>query len=132
MPLEKGTSKKTVGKNVKELMKSYKKTGKIGTSKPKSKKAAQKQAVAIALSKSRGGNKKSVKKESFDEIINGYLNTYLFEDDASMKPANTADPATREVMNAKKRKAGQTPTQAEVDAYKQGNKAAQEGIKLKA
>jgi hypothetical protein len=49
MPLSKGKSKKTIGKNVKELMKSYKKKGKIGTSKPKTKKKAQKQAVAIAL-----------------------------------------------------------------------------------
>lgn len=51
MPLKKGSSAKTVSSNVKELMHTYKKKGKIGTSKPKSKKKAQKQAVAIALSK---------------------------------------------------------------------------------
>lgn len=51
MPLKKGSSDKTVSSNIKELMHTYKKKGKIGASKPKSKKKAQKQAVAIALSK---------------------------------------------------------------------------------
>lgn len=128
MPLKKGKSQKTISKNIKELMKSYKKTGKIGTSKPKSKKAAQKQAVPVSLSKSR----EKVKSESFDQMINDYLNVYIFEDAmasaSSLKPANPSDPATRQVMDAKKK---QTPTQAEVDAFKQGNKAAQEGIKIK-
>lgn len=69
MPLKSGKSQKTVGKNVSELMKSYKKKGKIGTSKPKSKKAAQKQAVAIALSKA-GIAKESL---SFDELVKTLL-----------------------------------------------------------
>lgn len=69
MPLKSGKSQKTVGKNVSELMKSYKKKGKIGTSKPKSKKAAQKQAVAIALSKA-GIAKESL---SFDELVESLL-----------------------------------------------------------
>ena len=67
MPLKQGSSKKTVSSNVKELMHSYKKKGKIGTSKPKSKKKAQKQAVAIALSKA---------KESFDDIVGTLLKEY--------------------------------------------------------
>lgn len=50
MPLKKGKSDETVSDNISELMKSYKKDGKIGSSKPGSKKKAQKQAVAIALS----------------------------------------------------------------------------------
>lgn len=50
MPLDKGKSKKTISKNIGEVMSSYKKTGKIGTSKPSSAKKAQKQAIAIALS----------------------------------------------------------------------------------
>ena len=69
MPLKSGKSQKTVSKNVSELMKSFKKKGKIGTSKPKSKKAAQKQAVAIALSKA-GIAKESL---SFDELVESVL-----------------------------------------------------------
>jgi len=48
MPLKKGKSNKVFSSNVKELVDTYKGTGKIGTSKPKSKKKAIKQAVAIA------------------------------------------------------------------------------------
>lgn len=69
MPLKKGSSDKTVSKNISELMKSYKKTGKIGTSKPKSKKKAQKQAIAIALS-SAG---KSKTNESFSSWVSSIL-----------------------------------------------------------
>lgn len=50
MPLKRGSSSKTISSNVSEMMSSYSKKGTIGTSKPKSKKKAQKQAVAIALS----------------------------------------------------------------------------------
>ena len=53
MPLKSGSSKKVVSGNIKELMSAYKKKGKIGTSNPKNKRAAQKQSVAIALSKAR-------------------------------------------------------------------------------
>jgi len=53
MPLKSGSSKKVVSGNIKEMMKKYKKKGTIGTSKPASSKKAQKQAVAIALSKAR-------------------------------------------------------------------------------
>jgi hypothetical protein len=49
MPLEKGKTKKVVSSNIGEMVRSYKKTGKIGTSKPKSKEKAIKQATAIAL-----------------------------------------------------------------------------------
>lgn len=61
MPLKKGKSNKVVSANIKELMHDYKADGSIGTSHPKNAKAAQKQAVAIALSKagrSRKGGKK--------------------------------------------------------------------------
>lgn len=68
MPLKPGTSNKTIGKNIKELVGSYKKTGKIGLSKPASKEAAQKQAVAIALS-SAG----KTKNENFDTYVNDLL-----------------------------------------------------------
>jgi hypothetical protein len=83
MPLKSGKSQETVGKNIKELERSYKKTGKIGTSKPKSKKAAHKQAVAIALNKA-GKSKKL--KESYDDIVNSYLKTYLLEMDIRQDP----------------------------------------------
>ena len=54
MPLKSGSSKKVISSNVKELVGAYKEKGKIGTSRPASKKAAVKQAVAIAYSKARG------------------------------------------------------------------------------
>lgn len=57
MPIKKGSSKKAVSGNIKEIMESYKATGKIGTSAPKSAKKAQKQAVAISMSKA-GKSKK--------------------------------------------------------------------------
>jgi len=64
MPLKKGKSKETISKNIKGEMKKYEKTGKIGTSKPKTKKKAQKQSVAIALSKARESGAKIPKKKS--------------------------------------------------------------------
>ena len=51
MPLKTGRSKKTVSSNIKEMVGSYKKTGKIGTSKPASTEKAVKQAAAIAYDK---------------------------------------------------------------------------------
>lgn len=51
MPLVKGKSDKAVSKNVRTLVGDFEKSGRIGTSKPASKAAAQKQAVAIALRK---------------------------------------------------------------------------------
>lgn len=53
MPLKSGRSQSIISSNIDELMKSYKKTGTLGTSKPKSKKKALKQAAAIAYSKAR-------------------------------------------------------------------------------
>ena len=50
MPLKKGSSQKTISGNISEMVRKYKKTGEIGTSKPASKGKAVKQAVAIALS----------------------------------------------------------------------------------
>lgn len=57
MPLKKGSSNKTISKNISELVGTYEKKGKIGASKPKSKSAAQKQAVAIALNTAGKSNK---------------------------------------------------------------------------
>ena len=58
MPLKPGKSQKAISRNIREVMTSYEKKGTIGTSKPKSKKKAQQQAVAIALSKA-GKKRKS-------------------------------------------------------------------------
>ena len=60
MPLKKGSSQKTISSNIGELVRTFKGTGKIGTSKPKSKSAAVKQAAAIAYDKA-GKTKKMAK-----------------------------------------------------------------------
>lgn len=60
MPLKKGSSQKTISKNIGTLVRDFKDTGKIGTSKPKSKTAAVKQAAAIAYDKA-GKAKKMAK-----------------------------------------------------------------------
>jgi hypothetical protein len=70
MPLKTGKSQKAVSSNIKELMHTFKKKGKIGTSKPANKDKARKQAIAIALSKA--GKSKKVK-ESFDDTVNRIL-----------------------------------------------------------
>jgi len=51
MPLKKGSSRKTIGRNVGEMVRSWEYSGKIGASRPRSKKKAVKQAVAISLKK---------------------------------------------------------------------------------
>jgi len=58
MPLKSGKSKKTISKNIGEMVGKYKETGKIGTSKPKSMKAAMAQASAIAYGKAGKSRKK--------------------------------------------------------------------------
>lgn len=58
MPLKSGSSKKTISSNIGEMVRSYKKKGSIGTSKPKSTTAAVKQAAAIAYEKA-GKSKKA-------------------------------------------------------------------------
>jgi hypothetical protein len=49
MPLKEGRSKKVVGQNIKEMVNTYRKTGRIGESRPSSPADASKQATAIAL-----------------------------------------------------------------------------------
>jgi hypothetical protein len=71
MPLEKGSSKKTISKNIEKEMKKYKKTGKIGTSKPANKKKATKQAAAIAYSKAGKGKKSDENCEKMKRLREG-------------------------------------------------------------
>jgi len=54
MPLIKSKSKGAFDANMSELIASYRKTGKIGKSRPKNADEARKQALAIAFSKKRG------------------------------------------------------------------------------
>lgn len=51
MPLKRGASPSVVSGNIKTLVDDWKKGGSIGTSHPRTKKKAIKQAVAIALTK---------------------------------------------------------------------------------
>jgi len=55
MPLTHKKSKKAFEGNIAELISSFKKSGKIGSSKPDSTDAARKQAIAIAFKIKRGG-----------------------------------------------------------------------------
>jgi hypothetical protein len=54
MPLKKGRGQSTISSNIAEMMRSWKRTGKIGNTTPKSSKHAQRIAAAAAYSKSRG------------------------------------------------------------------------------
>lgn len=51
MPLKSGKSKKTISNNIREMIRAYKKTGKIGHTRPKNLKHALKIASAAAYSK---------------------------------------------------------------------------------
>ena len=55
MPLQRGKSADARSQNIKELLHKWKRTGKIGTSSPKTMGEARKQAAAIAYKKSREG-----------------------------------------------------------------------------
>jgi hypothetical protein len=58
MPLVKGRSKKVIAKNIQELMHSYHQSGLIGSARPPSNQAAQRQSVAIAMRKAGRSRKK--------------------------------------------------------------------------
>ncbi len=51
MPLKRGKSREAISENVKTLMHEYDQKGHISKSHPKNRQAAQKQAVAISLTK---------------------------------------------------------------------------------
>jgi len=79
MPLKKGKTNKILHQNISELLGTYKKSGKIGTSKPKSKKAAQKQAAAIAYSKM-----DEIASKYVDKNTKLYLSEMYHEDEARL------------------------------------------------
>lgn len=79
MPLKRGSSQKTISRNIGELVGGYKEKGKIGTSRPKSKAAAVKQAAAIAYAKAgksrkmaTGGSARTVKKKDGNRPVKIY------------------------------------------------------------
>jgi hypothetical protein len=96
MPLKKG-SQKTISKNIETELKSYKKTGKLGTSKPKNKKAAAKQAAAIAYSKAG----KSRKKDQSEEVMEDSVNISKFVENIILKNYSEADKYLKAVINNK-------------------------------
>lgn len=59
MPLKRGKSKATRRENIREMLDSYKRTGRIGNSKPKSTRKAQRQAVAAAYAQQRRSGRRS-------------------------------------------------------------------------
>ena len=61
MPLSKGKGQKTVSHNIEEMLHSFKQSGKIGNTTPKSMTHARHIAAAAAYAKSRGGKKRGKK-----------------------------------------------------------------------
>ena len=57
MPLSTGSSKAVISKNIREMIHSWKKTGRIGKARPKTLAQAQKVATAAAYRKARGKKK---------------------------------------------------------------------------
>jgi len=70
VPLQEGKSKKTISKNIKEMMEKYKRSGSIGSTNPKSTSHAQEIASAIAYNKARENGAKLPKKAEEDYLYN--------------------------------------------------------------
>jgi hypothetical protein len=105
-------------KKVKGGFKACKKGGKkCFSKKPLTKKQAVKQIGAIVSEENR-----SVNNESFDEMINKYLNHYLFED--LNTPSTPPDPKkVQQAINNVKKKANQLNPSEVANAMKAAEKA---------
>ena len=64
MPLKKGRSQKAVSQNIGRLLHEYDHEGHIGSSRPVSRRKAQKQAIAIALGKAGRSRRKPAARKS--------------------------------------------------------------------
>ncbi len=62
MPLSKGKSKKVISQNIREMIDTWKETGKIGNTRPKS--IAQAKRIASAAAYSKAGKSTKTKKRS--------------------------------------------------------------------
>lgn len=135
MPLKSGSSNKTKSDNIKELMKSYKETGKIGTSTPENKEKARKQAIAIAYSEA--GKSKKKKKKSVNETLESFIDSfktpenefflesivkhglYVCFEDAAIGQETTSDDNTTTMLNTDKLTANEIDVvQTELDKIK--------------
>jgi hypothetical protein len=63
MPLKPGGARETISGNIAEMLRSWKRTGKIGNTSPRSMKEARRIAAAAAYTKARGGSKGSMGQE---------------------------------------------------------------------
>lgn len=118
---------KSVGKGKYKVCK--KKGSKCFSKKGLSKKTAQQQMKAIYRSE-------NMKKESFDQLVNGYLSKFIFEDAPPTlnKPANPTAIGTQTYKKAQqnkveedRKKATAIPTEKDVETFMNGVKAGQSG-----